>query len=262
MMESYLKNRATISLDNLLLEMRNTLLRLKDLGVDKLGCSGETLQKIDSLGVCQKSDSKMESLVDIRSDIGECTRCELCKRRTKLVFGEGNPQAVLMFVGEGPGQEEDRTGRPFVGRSGQLLTKIIEAMQLKREEVYIGNVVKCRPPGNRTPLPEEIEICRPFLERQIRVIRPAFLCTLGAVATHALLRSHEPISRMRGRFFDYHGIRLIPTYHPSYLLKNPEKKRETWEDMKRLMTEMKKYCQKSGVRSKGNRKCCCLEDPV
>lgn len=211
---------------------------LKGMGVEQLSCSEDTLQKFDLLGNLQHAAKYDESLDEIRADIGECTRCELSRKRTKLVFGEGNPQAVLMFVGEGPGQDEDRTGRPFVGRSGQLLTKIIEAMQLKREDVYIGNVVKCRPPGNRTPLPEEIEICRPFLERQIQVIHPRFLCTLGAVATHALLRTTEPISRMRGKFYDYRGMRLLPTFHPSYLLKNPEKKRETWEDMKRLMAAM------------------------
>jgi DNA polymerase len=225
-------------LNDLLLEIRNTLLMLKGMGVEQLGCSEDALQKFALLGKPQPAANSDKSLADIRADIGECTRCELSRKRTKLVFGEGNPQAVLMFVGEGPGQDEDRTGRPFVGRSGQLLTKIIEAMQLQREDVYIGNVVKCRPPGNRTPLPEEIETCRPFLERQIQVIRPQFLCTLGAVATHALLRTTEPISRMRGKFYDYRGIRLLPTFHPSYLLKNPEKKRETWEDMKRLMAAM------------------------
>lgn len=225
-------------MNDLFLEIRNTLLMLKGMGVERLGCSEDALRKLDFQGKPQPAVKSVESLEAIRADIGECTRCELSRRRTKLVFGEGNPQAVLMFVGEAPGQEEDRTGRPFVGRSGQLLTKIIEAMQLKREEVYIGNVIKCRPPGNRTPLPEEIQICRPFLERQIQVIRPKFLCTLGAVATHALMRTAEPISRMRGKFFDYRGIRLLPTYHPSYLLKNPEKKRETWEDMKRIMAAM------------------------
>lgn len=232
------EQESPLIVNDLFLEIRNTLLMLKGMGVERLGCSEDALRKLDFQGKPQPAVKSVESLEAIRADIGECTRCELSRRRTKLVFGEGNPQAVLMFVGEAPGQEEDRTGRPFVGRSGQLLTKIIEAMQLKREEVYIGNVIKCRPPGNRTPLPEEIQICRPFLERQIQVIRPKFLCTLGAVATHALMRTAEPISRMRGKFFDYRGIRLLPTYHPSYLLKNPEKKRETWEDMKRIMAAM------------------------
>ncbi|MEW6261252.1 MAG: uracil-DNA glycosylase [Thermodesulfobacteriota bacterium] len=228
---------------HLLRMVQDTYAQLKELGVEVVGCSPEALERLDRLNRMihphpREPRPGRERLEDIRADIGECTRCPLHLKRTNLVFGEGNPKAVLMFVGEGPGQDEDRTGRPFVGRSGQLLTKIIEAMQLKREQVYIANVVKCRPPGNRTPLPEEIETCRPFLERQIQVIQPTFLCTLGAVATHALLRTKEPISRMRGRFQDYRGIRLMPTFHPSYLLQNPEKKRETWEDMKKLMAAM------------------------
>lgn len=239
-------NASDPSLIHLLRMVQDTYAQLKELGVEVVGCSPETIERLDRLARLERQlvsppnvqRPRQESLEDIRADIGECTRCPLSQKRTKLVFGEGNPRAVLMFVGEGPGQDEDRTGRPFVGRSGQLLTKIIEAMQLKREQVYIANVVKCRPPGNRTPLPEEIEICRPFLERQIQVIQPTFLCTLGAVATHALLRTKEPISRMRGRFHDYRGIRLMPTFHPSYLLQNPEKKRETWEDMKKLMAAM------------------------
>lgn len=236
-------NAAEPSLIHLLRMVQDTYAQLKELGVEVVGCSPEALERLDRLNRMihphpREPRPGRERLEDIRADIGECTRCPLHLKRTNLVFGEGNPKAVLMFVGEGPGQDEDRTGRPFVGRSGQLLTKIIEAMQLKREQVYIANVVKCRPPGNRTPLPEEIETCRPFLERQIQVIQPTFLCTLGAVATHALLRTKEPISRMRGRFQDYRGIRLMPTFHPSYLLQNPEKKRETWEDMKKLMAAM------------------------
>lgn len=233
-------NAVDPSLTHLLQMVRDTYAHLKEVGVEVVGCSPEALERLDRMihPHPRASRADRERLEDIRADIGECTRCPLHLKRTNLVFGEGDPKAVLMFVGEGPGQDEDRTGRPFVGRSGQLLTKIIEAMQLKREQVYIANVVKCRPPGNRTPLPEEIETCRPFLERQIQVIQPTFLCTLGAVATHALLRTKEPISRMRGRFHDYRGIRLMPTFHPSYLLQNPEKKRETWDDMKKLMAAM------------------------
>ena len=142
-----------------------------------------------------------------------------------------------MFVGEGPGQEEDRAGEPFVGAAGQLLTRIIEAIKLTREEVYIANIVKCRPPGNRTPQPGEIAACMPFLRRQIAAVRPMFICTLGGCAAQTLLGTTEPISRLRGRFFDVGGIRVLPTFHPAYLLRNPEKKREVWEDMKRLMKE-------------------------
>lgn len=233
-------NPTTPSLIHLLRMVQDTYVHLKECGVEVVGCSPETILRIDRLihHAPKAKQPSGERLEDIRADIGECTRCPLSLKRTRIVFGEGHPKAVLMFVGEGPGQDEDRTGRPFVGRSGQLLTKIIEAMHLTRDQVYIANVVKCRPPGNRTPLPEEIETCRPFLERQIQVIQPTFLCTLGAVATHALLRTKEPISRMRGRFHSYRGIRLMPTFHPSYLLQNPEKKRETWEDMKKLMAAM------------------------
>jgi len=239
------------SLIHLLRMVQDTYAQLKELGVEIVGCSPETTARLDRLihPAPKPQQPRKESLEDIRADIGECTRCPLSLKRTHIVFGEGHPKAVLMFVGEGPGQDEDRTGRPFVGRSGQLLTKIIEAMHLKREQVYIANVVKCRPPGNRTPLPEEIETCRPFLERQIQVIQPAFLCTLGAVATHSLLRTKEPISRMRGRFHTYRDIPLMPTFHPSYLLQNPEKKRETWEDMKKLMAAMEEAPERDRGRA-------------
>jgi DNA polymerase len=142
-----------------------------------------------------------------------------------------------MFVGEGPGQEEDRAGEPFVGAAGQLLNRIIEAIALRREDVYIANVVKCRPPGNRLPEPEEIAACLPFLRRQIAAVRPLFICTLGGCAAQTLLDTSQAVSRLRGRFFDFEGIRLLPTFHPAYLLRNPEKKREVWEDMKLLMKE-------------------------
>jgi DNA polymerase len=148
------------------------------------------------------------------------------------VFGVGNPQARLMFVGEAPGHEEDVQGIPFVGRAGQLLTKIIEAIELKREDVYIANVIKCRPPENRNPEPDEVETCEPFLFQQIDTIRPTVIVALGTFAARALLRTLEPISRLRGRVYDYRGAKLIPTFHPAYLLRNPASKREVWEDMK------------------------------
>lgn len=183
---------------------------------------------------------EQESLEAIRSDLGECTRCALHAGRSHIVFGVGNPNADLMFIGEGPGSEEDRQGLPFVGPAGQLLTKIIEAIDLSREDVYITNVVKCRPPRNRDPEPEEVEACRPFLERQIDTIRPKVICALGRVSALNLLDTNEGITRIRGRIFPFRGAKLVPTFHPAYLLRDPSKKRECWEDMKlirRLLNE-------------------------
>jgi uracil-DNA glycosylase family 4 len=181
----------------------------------------------------QVSRSPQEALAAVKAFIGDCTRCKLSALgRTQVVFGVGNPSADLMFVGEAPGADEDLQGEPFVGRAGQLLTKIIEAINLKREDVYIANVIKCRPPQNRNPEPDEIETCEPFLFRQIDVIRPKVIVTLGKFAAQCLLRSDAPISRLRGRLFDYRGAKLIPTFHPAYLLRNPSSKREVWEDMK------------------------------
>ena len=174
-----------------------------------------------------------EALAAIRGDIGDCTRCKLhTLGRQQIVFGVGNPDADLMFVGEAPGADEDIQGIPFVGRAGQLLTKIIEAIELKREDVYIANVIKCRPPGNRNPEPDEIAQCEPFLFRQIDSIKPKVIVTLGKFAAQTLLRTQDPISRIRGRIFDYRGAKLVPTFHPAYLLRNPSSKREVWEDMK------------------------------
>ena len=179
--------------------------------------------------------SHVEALAIVRTDLGECTRCKLHTGRIKLVFGTGNAEARLMFVGEGPGAEEDEQGVPFVGRAGQLLTQIIKAMGLEREDVYIANVVKCRPPGNRNPEPDEIEQCEPFLMRQMDVIKPAVVVALGKFAAQTLLRSTEPISKIRGRFHQVGDTRVMPTFHPSYLLRNPAAKREVWEDMKAVM---------------------------
>jgi DNA polymerase len=178
-----------------------------------------------------------ETLADIRTDLGDCQRCPLAQERNHIVFGDGNPRAKLIFVGEGPGFEEDQQGKPFVGAAGQLLTRIIEAIQLTRSQVYICNVIKCRPPGNRNPAPDEINACFPFLERQIATIRPDFICALGSFAAQTLLKTATPISRLRGRFHEYLGTKVLPTYHPAYLLRNPDKKRDVWEDMKMLMKE-------------------------
>jgi DNA polymerase len=182
--------------------------------------------------------SKADALAAIRADIGECTRCKLHPGRTHLVFGVGNPEARLMFVGEGPGADEDEQGIPFVGRAGQLLTQIIKAMGFERDDVYIANVVKCRPPGNRNPEPDEIEICEPFLLRQIEAIRPQVIVALGKFAAQTLLRSDVPITRLRGQFLKLRDIDVMPTFHPSYLLRNPAAKREVWEDMKQVMARL------------------------
>jgi len=186
------------------------------------------------------SRNAADALAAVRADIGDCTRCKLhTMGRTQVVFGVGNPDADLMFVGEAPGADEDVQGIPFVGRAGQLLTKIIEAIGLTRDEVYIANVIKCRPPGNRNPEPDEVETCEPFLFQQIDVIKPKVIVALGKFGAQTLLRTLDPISRLRGRVYDYRGAKLIPTFHPAYLLRNPSSKREVWEDMK-LVRELLK----------------------
>ncbi len=176
-----------------------------------------------------------ETLEHVREDLGDCTRCKLHRLgRRQIVYGVGNPQAALMFIGEAPGHDEDIQGIPFVGRAGQLLTKIIEAIDLKREDVYIANVIKCRPPENRNPEPDEVASCEPFLFRQVQAIRPRVIVALGTFAAQALLRTNDPISRLRGKIFHYGDARLIPTFHPAYLLRSPERKRDVWDDMKKV----------------------------
>ncbi len=180
-----------------------------------------------------------DSLEIVRKEVAACTMCEeLASTRTQTVFGVGNPQARLCFLGEAPGADEDRQGEPFVGRAGQLLTKIIEACTLSRQDVYILNVLKCRPPGNRNPLPHEVSNCRGFLDRQLSLIKPEYICCLGTIAAQTLLETDTPISRMRGKFFDYRGIPVMCTYHPAYLLRNPAAKKDVWEDMKVLMRKL------------------------
>jgi uracil-DNA glycosylase len=175
------------------------------------------------------------TLPGVREELGECTRCPLSRTRKNLVFGEGSARARLVFVGEAPGEEEDNQGRPFVGRAGQLLTKIIDAMGLKRQDVYICNILKCRPPGNRNPKEEEIKTCEPFLVKQLEAIDPEIICALGTFAAKTLLRAETPISSIRGKFHDYHGRKLMPTYHPAYLLRNPDAKKLVWEDVQKIM---------------------------
>jgi uracil-DNA glycosylase family 4 len=183
----------------------------------------------------QSATSSFEELAALRAHIGDCTRCKLhTLGRTQVVFGSGNPNADLMFVGEAPGADEDEQGVPFIGRAGQLLTKIIEAIDLRREDVYIANVIKCRPPGNRNPEPDEVATCEPFLAQQIAIVRPRVIVALGTFAAHLLLRTDAPISRIRGVVHEYQGASLIPTFHPAYLLRSPDRKRDVWEDMKKV----------------------------
>jgi len=187
---------------------------------------------LKAIPVSRRSATQPDAMASIEHEVIACTRCPLYRTRTHHVFGEGNPNARLVFVGEAPGREEDLQGRPFVGAAGGLLTKMIEAIGLSREEVYICNVLKDRPPGNRTPEPPEIEACLPFLERQLALIRPQVICTLGAIPSKALLGPHVAITKIRGQVYEYDGIPLVPTFHPAYLLRNPSAKRLVWQDLK------------------------------
>lgn len=181
---------------------------------------------------------KEQSLEKLHQDVSNCRECPLYKTRKNPVFGEGNPKAKLVFVGEAPGREEDMQGLPFVGRSGELLTKIIEAMKLKRKDVYICNILKCRPPQNRSPLPSEIIACQDYLRQQLELINPKVICCLGKFACSALLNQDFPITKLRGNFLDFRGIKVMPTFHPAYLLRNPSAKRLVWEDMRKIMAEL------------------------
>jgi uracil-DNA glycosylase len=209
---------------------------LKEMGIEDLPVAERRAQK--HAPASPPARLPVQTLEDIRRELGDCRRCKLHTTRRTIVFGEGNPEATLMFVGEGPGYDEDVQGRPFVGKAGQLLTKIIQSIKLEREEVYIANVIKCRPPGNRNPEADEIEACHPFLLKQILAIRPKIICALGTFSAQTLLSTTAPISALRGRCFDLHGTRVIPTFHPAYLLRNPERKKVVWEDMKRIMEWM------------------------
>ena len=218
-----------------LVEIENSLRFLAANGYRGFACTGHSLEKLEKWGKGRTSFA--ETLEDIHADLGDCRRCKLAQERNHIVFGDGNAKAKLVFIGEGPGAEEDRKGQPFVGAAGQLLTRIIEAIKLSRSQVYICNIIKCRPPGNRNPESDEIKTCFPFLERQIAALQPDFIIALGTFAAQTLLGTTTPISRLRGRFHVYKGIKVVPTYHPAYLLRNPDKKRDVWEDMKMLMKE-------------------------
>lgn len=216
---------------------RSQIESLSDLGLDSLPREPGVA---DDPGAVDKSayPAGPETLDDIRADLGDCQRCRLGASRTELVYGVGNPQARLVLVGEAPGREEDQQGTPFVGEAGRLLDRILLAMDLRREDVYICNVLKCRPPHNRDPHPEEVATCEAFLVRQIAAIKPQVIIGLGRFAVHTLLKSKIPISRLRGEWQSYQGIPLMPTYHPAYLLRNPEGKRDVWEDMKEVMRRL------------------------
>jgi DNA polymerase len=208
----------------------------KAIGMEEVYVTSSLKKTLTPAEVIPRFIDSAGSLNELHEVWGECTRCRLHKSRTHLVFGEGNSRARLVFVGEGPGSEEDRLGRPFVGKAGALLTDIIvKGMKLSRSSVYITNIVKCRPPGNREPEPDEIRTCAPLLWRQLEIIKPDIVCTLGKVAAHAVLDSHEPISVLRGSLHEVKGFWVMPTFHPAYLLRNVNKKRETWEDMKAIM---------------------------
>jgi len=220
--------------------LRDHLEFFAELGVDGIRRDGPWSMRPESESsleppTIQIARSPDEALREIRVDLGDCIRCKLHGMgRTQIVFGVGNPNADLMFVGEAPGADEDIQGEPFVGRAGQLLTKIIEAIGMRREDVYIANVLKCRPPGNRNPEPDEVEQCEPFLLRQIDVIKPKVIVALGKFAAQCLLKTNDPITRLRGREYKFRDAILMPTYHPAYLLRTPSAKRDVWEDMKRV----------------------------
>ena len=226
-------------------QLKEYLCYLKDIGIKEIPCEarvrGQGSGGNSRTGVSPVNESGdiKPTLESVKEELGNCKRCKLYRTRTNIVFGTGNPNARLMFIGEGPGEEEDLQGEPFVGRAGQLLTRIIEAMGLKRDDVYICNVVKCRPPENRAPEPDEISACRPFLERQIDAIKPKIIVALGNHAVHSLLNTVSGITKVRGQFSYYkNNIKLMPTYHPAYLLRNEGKKKEVWEDMKKVMAEL------------------------
>lgn len=238
----------------LIRDTKNYLLYLREIGIEEVPYIDPGPQTPDTTQKIKGLESKVLTLEAVREELGDCKRCKLYKGRTNIVFGVGSPKADIVFVGEGPGRDEDLQGEPFVGRAGQLLTRIVEAMGLKRQDVYICNVVKCRPPENRDPEPDEISACRPFLEKQLDVIKPKVIVALGNIAIQTLLNTPARITELRGRFYWYReGIKVMPTYHPSYLLRNEGKKRETWEDMQMVMKELKLPLKVKGKGGRGNK---------
>lgn len=214
------------NINGLISDLKTYLEYLKGMGIVSLPSSEMKPEK--------PTRSQVLTLQEVQNELGDCKRCKLHRTRQTIVFGEGNEKATLMFIGEGPGYDEDVQGRPFVGKAGQLLTKIIQSVNLQREKVYIANIIKCRPPQNRNPEPDEIQSCNPFLQKQIQVIQPKIICALGTFSAQTLLQTETKITALRGKFYDLEGIKVIPTYHPAFLLRNPDKKREVWEDMKKI----------------------------
>lgn len=227
----------------LLAALRGYLEELRESGVDGLPYAPApppAQATVAPVPVPTVAPLERETVDQVRAGLGDCQRCQLGRSRTGLVFGGGNPRARLVFIGEAPGEEEERCGEPFVGEAGELLSKIIQAMGFAREEIYVCTLLKCRPPEDRSPLPEEIEACLPFLRRQLEAIGPEVIVALGTLAAQTLLQTKEPISRLRGRFHDWHGFRLMPTFHPAFLLQNAAMKREVWTDMQQVMRALGK----------------------
>ena len=214
------------NVNEMISDLKSYLGYLKEMGISFLPASENNSEKAIPSGIL--------TLAGVREELGDCERCKLHRTRRTIVFGEGNEEASLMLIGEAPGYDEDVQGRPFVGKAGQLLTKILQSINLPREEVYITNTIKCRPPQNRNPEPDEIQSCHPFLVKQIAVIQPKIICALGSFSAQTLLKTDTKITALRGKLFDLEGIKVIPTYHPAFLLRNPERKREVWEDMKKI----------------------------
>jgi len=213
-------------IDEMINDLKSYLEYLKGMGIVSLPASETPSEKIPR--------PKISTLAEVQKEVGDCKRCKLHRTRRTIVFGEGKEKATLMLIGEGPGYDEDIQGRPFVGKAGQLLTKILQSINLPREEVYITNIIKCRPPQNRNPETDEIQSCHPFLMSQIHVIQPKIICALGTFSSQTLLKTDAKISILRGKCYDLEGIKVIPTYHPAFLLRNPERKKEVWEDMKKI----------------------------
>jgi uracil-DNA glycosylase family 4 len=211
-------------------ELTNELLLLRELGYTHLDVPASAAATPDS--------DQASLLGELAAVANACVKCQLAKTRTNVVYGVGSPNANLMFIGEAPGRDEDIQGKPFVGRAGQLLTDIIKAMKLTRDDVYIANVIKCRPPENRNPEPDELDECRPFIRRQIEIIRPKVIVTLGRFALQSLMERGYAISSTRGQWLEYDGVKVMPTYHPAYLLRNPAAKKDVWADMKKVMAEL------------------------
>ena len=247
-MGSFLKSKGYRMADNneraeLAGALRSYLEELRDTGVDALPIGTTESAAFKRAGSATEmmaavKTTTVETLDDIRNDLGDCRRCMLCKTRKNLVFGTGSPNAGVLFVGEAPGREEDMQGEPFVGEAGQLLTNMIKAMGIQREDVYIANIIKCRPPGNRTPERDECETCSPFLMQQIAAIKPRVIVVLGAVAAKTLLAVNAPMNELRGRWYDFRGTRLAVTYHPAFLLRDPRQKKEAWKDLQMVMKEL------------------------